>query len=434
MDGAADGDALREWLRRRFVSAGQALALGVLSYAVGVPLLVLSILSVAFIPLFGTGIFLVPAITVAVRALTGQRRHLAEHWSAVPVPVPYRSRPTFAPRGLVGCWQRCRWILGDPATWRDLLWLLSAPLNLLLGVLPAWLVMNGVEGVVVTPLVPAGSTVYSFGFGWLVDLPRASWLSVPLGVVLVALGLAIAPWAVRLHGRFAHSLLAPTRSAELALRVSRLTETRAAAVDAEAAELRRIERDLHDGAQARLVALGMNLGMAEDLVATDPQAAVQLLAEARESSDKALAELRGLVRGIHPPVLAERGLDGAVRALALDLPLPVDVDVVLAGRPPAPVESAAYFAVAETLANVVKHSRTGRAWLWIRHADGRLSMTVTDDGVGGADPAAGTGLRGIERRLATFDGTVHVASPIGGPTVVSLELPCALSSPRTSPS
>jgi signal transduction histidine kinase len=216
--------------------------------------------------------------------------------------------------------------------------------------------------------------------------------------------------------------------------VSRLTESRTQAVDASAAELRRIERDLHDGAQARLAALGMSIGLAEDLITDDPDQARALLAEARESSGQALAELRDLVRGIYPPVLAERGLDGAVRALALTLPLPVDVGVELPGRAGAPVESAAYFAVAESLANVVKHAGARRAWVRLQHTRDRLLMTVGDDGAGGADPGSGSGLRGIERRLAAFDGTITVTSPAAGPTVVTMELPCELSSARISPS
>ena len=223
-------------------------------------------------------------------------------------------------------------------------------------------------------------------------------------------------------------------SAELAPAGRALTHTRTGAVDAQAAELRRIERDLHDGAQARLVSLGMTIGLAEELVDRDPAAARKLLAEARESSGTALVELRHLVRGIHPPVLAERGLDGAVRALALSLPVPITVDIDLPGRPDDPVESAAYFAVAEALANVVRHSRAHTGSVSMRHADGMLTMVVGDDGAGGADPAAGTGLRGIERRLAAFDGTMALSSPPGGPTVMTMELPCALSSPKTSPS
>ena len=172
--------------------------------------------------------------------------------------------------------------------------------------------------------------------------------------------------------------------------------------------------------------LGMSIGLAEDLMTKDPEAAQRLLAEAREASGVALSELRDLVRGIHPPVLAERGLDGAVRALSLALPLRVEVDIELPGRPQAPVESAAYFAIAEALANVVKHSAAGTAWVRLRHAGGVLSMTVGDDGIGGADPGQGTGLRGIERRLAAFDGTLTMTSPVDGPTIVTMELPCEL--------
>jgi signal transduction histidine kinase len=176
----------------------------------------------------------------------------------------------------------------------------------------------------------------------------------------------------------------------------------------------------------------MSIGLAEELLARDPLAAQRLMAEAREDSGRALVELRDLVRGIHPPVLAERGLGGAVQALALAVPAPVEVDLDLPGRPPAPVESAVYFAVAEALANATKHSDARRVWIHLRHADGRLAALVGDDGRGGATP--GTGLRGIKRRLAAFDGTMTVTSPPGGPTVVAMELPCELSSPRTSPS
>jgi signal transduction histidine kinase len=236
------------------------------------------------------------------------------------------------------------------------------------------------------------------------------------------------------HMRFSKFFLAPTSKSELTQRVQVLTDTRAEAVDAQAAELRRIERDLHDGAQARLVSLSMNIGLAEELIKRDPDAAIRLLAEARESSGTALTELRHLVRGIHPPVLAERGLDGAVQALALTVPATVSVDVELPGRLSSPVESAAYFAVAEVLANVAKHSGAHTAWVHLRHHDDLLTIGIGDDGRGGADPAGGTGLRGIERRLAAFDGTMMVSSPSGGPTVVTMELPCTLSSPKTSPS
>jgi signal transduction histidine kinase len=192
-------------------------------------------------------------------------------------------------------------------------------------------------------------------------------------------------------------------------------------------------RDLyHDGAQARLVALGMNLRAAERLIPTSPQAAIALVAEARETSSRALTELRDLVRGIYPPVLADRGLADAIRALALDTPVRTETDIELPGRLDAPVEAACYFAVAEALANAVKHSGARVVQIRIRHASGMLKIMVIDNGTGGADPARGSGLAGVERRLGTFDGILAVSSPPGGPTMIVMEVPCALSSPRTS--
>ena len=218
---------------------------------------------------------------------------------------------------------------------------------------------------------------------------------------------------------------------DLAGRVARLTESRGHAVDAAAAELRRIERDLHDGAQARLVALGMNLRAVERVLPTSPQAALALVAEARETSVRALNELRDLIRGICPPVLADRGLGHAVQALVLDTPLPTVLEVDLPGRLTAPVESACYFAVAEALANAVKHSGARHAGIRIQYTEGMLRIEVADDGVGGADPEQGTGLQGVERRLGTFDGIMAVSSPPGGPTMIVMEVPCALLSPKT---
>jgi len=232
------------------------------------------------------------------------------------------------------------------------------------------------------------------------------------------------PGVARLIGR--------SPNVALARRVQRLTESRAVAVDTAAADLRRLERDLHDGAQARLVALGMNLRAAERLIHTSPEAAAALVAEARETSARALTELRELVRGVHPPVLADRGLADAIRALALDSPLHVSADVDLPGRAPAPVETACYFAVAELLTNAAKHSGSREARILVIHADGKLRIEVTDFGLGGADAARGSGMAGIEKRLATFDGIMAVSSPVGGPTIVVLEVPCALSSPRIS--
>jgi signal transduction histidine kinase len=173
--------------------------------------------------------------------------------------------------------------------------------------------------------------------------------------------------------------------------------------------------------------MGMNLGTIEALIEKDPAQAKRLLATARESSAEALTELRDLVRGIHPPVLAERGLGDAVKALALRLPIAAEVDVELAGRAEAPVESAAYFAVSETLTNAAKHSGADRVWVDIHHEDAVLRVSVTDNGRGGATVGGGSGLSGIERRLGTFDGIMAVSSPAGGPTMVTMEIPCELS-------
>ena len=218
----------------------------------------------------------------------------------------------------------------------------------------------------------------------------------------------------------------------LTSRVQRLSETRTDAVDTAAAELRRVERDLHDGAQARLVALGMSLRAAERLIETSPKAALALVGEARAMSSRALTELRDLVRGIHPPVLADRGLGDAVRALALETPVATRLDIELPGRLAAPVESAAYFAVAEVLANAAKHAQAQMVEIYMRHTGDVLRVAVTDDGIGGADPAKGSGLRGVERRLGTFDGILAVNSPPGGPTIIVIEVPCASSSLKTS--
>ena len=424
-------EPLRSWVLRRLLAAAQGLVLALLSVTANIVLFVLSVLSLAFTVL-GIGLFAVPVVTAAVRALANLNRRLAGQWADVEIPIPYQPPPDAA--GLT-VWRRYRWVVTDPATWRDLLWLLSAiPVGLVLGLLPAILIAYGLEGILGVPVLLWSLGVwYGYGAIWPIENVFDAALTVPQGALILLLALVLGQHVRRLHALFTRSLLAPTRTAALTRRVRQLTETRSDAVDAQAAELRRIERDLHDGAQARLVAVSMSIGLAEELMARDPAAAQRLLAEAREASGTAMVELRDLVRGIHPPVLAERGLDGAVRALTLAVPLSVDVDIDLPGRPLAPVESAAYFAVAESLANVAKHSHADLARIRLTHDRGRLTVVVEDNGVGGADPEAGTGLRGIRRRLAAFDGTMTVASPPGGPTIVTMELPCELSSPRTSP-
>src|SRR6516162_10085100 len=275
--------------------------------------------------------------------------------------------------------------------------------------------------------LPAGDSGPGVPYGFVTVSGRQSALAAGAEAsALMAFGAWLAPRTI-----VAHLRATPGPDPDLAGRVQRLTETREHAVDAAAAELRRIERDLHDGAQARLVALGMNLRAVERVLPTSPNAALALVAEARETSVRALNELRDLIRGICPPVLADRGLGHAVHALVLDTPLPTALEIDLPGRPSPPVESACYFAIAEALANTVKHAGARSAQIRIRHSAGLLRIEVSDDGIGGADPALGTGLQGVERRLGTFDGILAVNSPPGGPTMIVMELPCALSSPKT---
>jgi signal transduction histidine kinase len=276
---------------------------------------------------------------------------------------------------------------------------------------------------------------FAYGFSDLHNGPVVAplWSDAVQGSVLLALGLWLAPRVMR------HRLaglpdpeFAAVQVRQMAKRVQTLTQTRHDAVDTAAAELRRIERDLHDGAQARLVALGMSLQAAERLFPTSPEAALALVAEAKESSSRALTELRDLVRGIYPPVLADRGLADAIRALALDTPLHTELDVDLRGAVELPVASAVYFSVAEVLANAVKHAHARSVRIQLDHTAGMLRVQLTDDGCGGADQAQGTGLAGVERRLAAFDGILAVNSPLGGPTIIVIEVPCALSSAKIS--
>jgi signal transduction histidine kinase len=364
------------------------------------------------LPALFVGLFVASRLLLDVRGLARLARRLSGQWCAVPIADPYLPQP--AAHGKKASWRRLGWLVTDPATWRDLLWaVVNGCVGGLLAILPAGLLVVGFIGLF-APYAPLPLRV--------------------LAVAAAASGLWVAPQLMRGYGIFARSMLGPRGNAELAQRVRHLAETRTEALDTGAAEIRRIERDLHDGAQARLVAMGMTLDAAGQIIDTNPEAARALLWEARDASVKALAELRALVRGIHPPVLADRGVADAIAALALDTPLRIHLASDLYGRPPAWVESAAYFAVSELLANVSKHAEARETWIDIRHTDGMLRIGVTDNGHGGADPARGTGLRGIERRLAAFDGILAISSPPGGPTAVTMEIPCELSLPKTSSS
>jgi len=394
-------------------------------------------LSVSLVASIGLGLLLIPPTAAYLRWLADLRRSRVRQWRGIDIPRPYRAAPEFG-AGFAGYWRRIRFHGTDPAFWRDGAWVLLDPVvGTLLAAVPIGLVLNGLYGLVISVMWSV-FTQHGFNDWYLfVHVHRGNeglrWAPTALGVLEAAFGVAIAPAMLNAHARWSRVLLAPT-PAQIRARLKHLTETRADALDTQAAELRRIERDLHDGAQARLVAMGMHLNAASQLLEKDPEAAQKLLMEARDSSARALTELRDLVRGIHPPVLADRGLVDAVRALALDSPLDIAVHAEVVGRLDAPLESAAYFAVSEALTNVAKHARATQVWIDMRMAGGLLKITVTDNGIGGADQARGTGLHGIERRLATFDGILALSSPRGGPTIVTMELPCASSSPKTSSS
>jgi signal transduction histidine kinase len=389
------------------------------------PVLAVFIVTVVGIPLVLVtgGVLLLIWSVPLLGVLASVHRRGAENILGVEIPASY------APTAGQGVLHRLQTWMRDPARWRDLLW---APVSIVAGFALSLLALIPLLGFLwwlsfplVFGVTPDGVFDTPLGFMTIDTLGEAFLTWIPAALMLV-LWFVVTPWLMRAEAMMDASLLSRNRTALLERRVETLTQSRAESVDISAAELRRIERDLHDGAQARLVALGMSLGMAHELMERDPQAARQLLAEARDTSSAALGDLRSVVRGIHPPVLADRGLAGAVQALALDMPIPVMVGVEMSGRPPAPVESALYFAVAECLANIGKHSGARRAWVTMRHDGAALSVEVGDNGRGGARPDAGTGMLGVMRRLSAFDGTMSVSSPEGGPTVVLMEVPTDL--------
>ena len=381
-----DRDGLVERLWLTVAALGSAL--------LGVPALVLLVLTVVSWPLVlvGVGILLISLAVPGSQLLTRQARRISGAILGEEIPEWYaedRDRAWLA-RPLV--WLR------DKARWRDFAWLaFAATGGLVLSALPALLLSAPVTYLVLFLADP----------GWVFGLLLF------LGGPLVLTWWLVTPALTRARAMADRGILGPSSAEELVRRVEEVTESRAEVLDENAAEIRRIERDLHDGTQARLAAIGLNVGFAETLLDSDPEQAGELLREARETAVSAMDDLRALIQGIHPPVLADLGLSEAIENLAMQIPLPVTVDAALAGHPPTPIESAAYFAVAESLANVVKHARATRAWVRLRHEDGRLRMVVGDDGVGGADPA-GSGLQGLGRRLSAFDGTLSRPEPARG--------------------
>ena len=309
---------------------------------------------------------------------------------------------------------RAPWPVGpwlEPATWRQLGFHLLA-------------VLTGVAGgllVAACWLAPVAAVAYLAVYGGV--------LAIGLPACAAALALLLAaPWAARQVTRadsfLARKLLGPSRSEELALRVASLARSRADAVAAADAERRRIERDLHDGAQQRRVSLAMNLGMARERFEGEAEPVRQAIAAAHEEAILALSELREFIRGLHPAVLSDRGLNAALSGLVARAPLPVRLRVDVP-RPAAPgVEAVAYFIVSEALANVVKHAQATSAAVTVTRDGDLLRVAVSDDGTGGAVSGGGTGLPGLAQRAAAVDGTLNIDSPPGGPTVITAELPC----------
>ncbi|MFC8734480.1 sensor domain-containing protein [Luteimicrobium sp. NPDC057192] len=382
----------------------------------------------AALSLLWVGGYLVPGALNATRTAARRQRRLAKEYAGIEIPEWYRPLDD-APRGggALAPWRRLVAQVKDPSTGRDVLWVVADPfVGFFIALLPIALVAEAVWGIVL--LFLWRTIVDADGTQWFLFVPvsdqATAIIAAGVGIAAGVCGVLLARPALGWHALWARLVLSPSSRA-LEQRVEELARTRADAVDDASAEVRRIERDLHDGAQARIVAMGMSLTAAERLMETDPEAARAMLAEAKASSSAALQELRDLVRGIHPPVLADRGLVDAVRTIALESPVPVDVASTLEGRVPMPVESAVYFAVSELLANVAKHAVATRARVEISRTPQALTVVVADDGAGGAATADGSGLAGIARRLGAFDGSLTLESPLGGGTVATIRVPLA---------
>ena len=405
---------------RRAIDELRQMIVGGLAALLGLALVVLTVVSAVLSLVGGLGIPLLMTVVRWTRQLADRHRRWAGSVLGRPVESPYAVLPT-------GRFARLRAVAREKATWRDLAWLLLNSLVSGVAMAVALGLWAGALQALFAPLwralLPADVVFDPLGFE--VTSQARAWLLVVISPLVLVLAYVVPRYLIQARAWSVRWLLAPTTADRLGARVGRLAVTRSEATDSSASELRRIERNLHDGPQTRLVSLAMNLGMAEDVVDTDPATAKTMLSEARSNASTALAELRDLVRGVHPPVLADRGLAGALQALALTSSIPVELDLRLDRRLSAPIESAVYFSVAEALANSMRHSGASVVRIRMEDTGGALGVTVTDDGHGGADPAKGSGILGIQRRMAAFDGVVTVTSPAGGPTAVHVEVPCA---------
>jgi signal transduction histidine kinase len=369
---------------------------------------------VALTCVVGVGRLLVPTVPRVARGIAERERARLSRWGPEiigPEPLPARARDAFA----------------DPAIRRELRWLvIHGTLGLFLSMAGATLPLNAVQDVtyplwwrLADPAANAPTLVF-----WTVRDTSDAWAVAILGVGMAVAFVFLGPGMAHLQAWPGRKLLAPTADTDLSLRVAQLSATRAAALDAHATELRRIERSLHDGTQNRLVAVTVLLGATRQALARDPSSADAMLERAQQAAEQALSELRTVARGILPPVLADRGLAGALAGLAADCSVPCRVDVDVPGRCAASVEATTYFVVAEALTNVSRHSQAQHATVTVRRQGGRLLVRIDDDGRGGADEHHGSGITGIRRRVEAYDGRLTLTSQPGGPTTLQVELPC----------
>ncbi|HEY7485800.1 MAG TPA: sensor domain-containing protein [Streptosporangiaceae bacterium] len=387
-----------------FLTVGITLSLALLLIWVGVPLLAL--------------------VMIVWRGGAMLERLLMKAAFDIKIPSPYRPLPPG--RNPFRKWGA---LAGDPATWKDLVYLaLLFPITMAEFIVSVFTWSTTVVLLTLPVTVLFGNSLQITTDKWVytVDDPLEA---LPWSLV-GALCLVIALYIVRVlgvaHVAYARLLLGPSEKQALRARAEHLQASRARGVDAAEAERRRIERDLHDGAQQQLLAVAMDLGRARAKLDEDPETARQLIELAHSGTKEAIAELRNLARGIYPAILTDRGLDAALSALAARAPVPVDVGVDLPGdRPPAAVESIAYFVVAESLTNVAKYARATRATVRVFRDSNWIVVEITDNGVGGATNLPGGGLSGLADRAAGIDGILSVNSPPGGPTVIRADLPCA---------
>ncbi len=403
----------RTWLAVIHLLAG--LVIGIVAFTV----VVVGIgLGIGLMPIFLVGIpVLVGVIWLAGLGARAERARFAVLLGAViPAPAPLPDEP----RG----WRRMNLLFLARSTWLPTVYaLIRLPLSAIQAV-----AVTAVWGVGLALIaLPAYNGALPGGSAHLGSfaLNNLAWvaLGVATGVALVLAAPSLTRALAAEDAAVARWLLGPGRRARLTARIGELETSRAGVVDAAETERRRMERDLHDGAQQRLVSLAMELGRARAKFASDPQAAEAIVGQAHEQAKEALTELRNLVRGVHPPVLSDRGLDAALSGLAALSPVPVAVRVDLAKRPSASVEAIAYFVVAEALTNVAKHAKASRALVTVTRSGNLLNVAVSDDGMGGAS-VAGQGLSGLAARVAGIDGRLLVTSPDGGPTVIEAVLPC----------